>query len=159
MPLFTIARRCVAFNSVLCNLPVAPYVDPPLLDANRKPLAPALSLDVSMVIVDDIPYSCIIGTMHPTGAHIVSQTNLQVFYLLHTQLSLLKMWKMYLLRLTLTHDSSRNRLDQWNPRFEESVQNILLSTFEVHCVLSEHNFKDSVLKPAHIALVRKLMYG
>ena len=70
-----IARRCVSSNSVLRKLPVVPYVGPPLLDANRRPLAasgkiklsfvagsPALCLDVSMVIVDDLPYSCIVGT-------------------------------------------------------------------------------------------------
>ena len=70
-----IARRCVSSNAVLCRLPVSRYNGPPILDANEKPLSareqlsisfvagtPALCLNVTMVIVDDLPYSCIIGT-------------------------------------------------------------------------------------------------
>ena len=70
-----IARRCVSSNATLCRLPVSPYSGPPILDANKRPLlareqllisfvagTPALSLNITMVIVDDLPYSCIIGT-------------------------------------------------------------------------------------------------
>ena len=70
-----IARRCVTSNPVLSNMPVTAYTGRPLLDANKNPLSakeeitlffvagvPALRLKVSMVIVDDLPYSCIIGT-------------------------------------------------------------------------------------------------
>ena len=70
-----VARRCVSSSAALSKLPVRPYTGRPLLDANKRPLAareelsvsfvagsPALSLNVTMVIVDDLPYSCIIGT-------------------------------------------------------------------------------------------------
>ena len=70
-----IARRCVSSSPILSRLPLKPYTGAPLLDANRKPLAannlisvqfvagtPSCSISVDMVVVDDLPYSCIIGT-------------------------------------------------------------------------------------------------
>ena len=70
-----IARRCVSSSPILKRLPLKPYIGEPLLDANRRPLAanyvisvqfvagtPSCSISVDMVVVDDLPYSCIVGT-------------------------------------------------------------------------------------------------
>ena len=70
-----VARRCVTGSPQLNQLPLIPYTGKPLLDANRKPLSarhvistkfvvgvPALSVDVNIVVVDDLPYSCLVGT-------------------------------------------------------------------------------------------------
>ena len=70
-----IARRCVSSSPTLRRLPLKPYVGQPLLDANRRPLSanhvikvqfnmgtPLLSLHVDVVVVDHLPYSCIVGT-------------------------------------------------------------------------------------------------
>ena len=70
-----IAKQCVTSNPILSQLIQKPYTGPILLDANRKPLSakyviranfiagtPVLSLDIDMVIVENFPYSCIVGT-------------------------------------------------------------------------------------------------
>ena len=70
-----IARRCVSSSPILRDLPLKPYTGAPLLDANQRPLAanfvisvqfvagtPSCSISVDMVVVDDLPYSCIVGT-------------------------------------------------------------------------------------------------
>ena len=70
-----IARRCVSSSNVLSKITPSPYKGLPILDANEKPLAarevikvtftagkPQLSLDITVVIVDDLPYSCLVGT-------------------------------------------------------------------------------------------------
>ena len=69
-----IAKRCVAANHVLRNLPVFPYKGPKLCGANSQPLkadtmiklnlevgTPLLKKDVEFIIVEDLPYSCIAG--------------------------------------------------------------------------------------------------
>ena len=70
-----IAKRCVNSSASLRTLHPKPYRGMPLLDANQRPLAvlhvitvqfatgtPECKLTVDMVVVDDLPYSCIIGT-------------------------------------------------------------------------------------------------
>ena len=70
-----IAKRCVSSSPILRNLPLKLYCGEPLLDANRRPLTathvisiefqvgkPLLSLQVDVVVVDHLPYSCIVGT-------------------------------------------------------------------------------------------------
>ena len=70
-----IARRCVTSSPILRQLPLKPYTGVPLLDANRRPLAannvisvqfiagtPGCCISVDMVVVDNLPYSCIVGT-------------------------------------------------------------------------------------------------
>ena len=70
-----IAKRCVSSSPILRKLPLKPYCGEPLLDANRRPLPathvisvefqvgkPLLSLRVDVIVVDHLPYSCIIGT-------------------------------------------------------------------------------------------------
>ena len=69
-----IAKRCVASNRVLRNLPRSPYKGPQLCGANNQPLqadtmikltlevgTPTLRMDIDFVIVEDLPYSCIAG--------------------------------------------------------------------------------------------------
>ena len=70
-----IARRCVTASPWLRNLPRRPYTGPGLFDVNGNPVSatseiratlvlgsPALSITINFVIVDDLPYSCILGT-------------------------------------------------------------------------------------------------
>ena len=70
-----IAKRCVNSSSLLRKLQPKPYQGKPLLDANRRPIAvlhvitvqfvtgmPECRLTIDMVVVDNLPYSCIIGT-------------------------------------------------------------------------------------------------
>ena len=69
-----IAKRCVTSSVLLKKLPLKPYTGDPILDANQRPLpathvisvnftagSPVLSLSVDFVVVDHLPYSCIIG--------------------------------------------------------------------------------------------------
>ena len=69
-----LARRCFTGSRCLQNLTLTPYFGPGLLDANGKvmkpsgtikvPLVirqPAVSHTVEFVIIDELPYSCIIG--------------------------------------------------------------------------------------------------
>ena len=70
-----IAKRCVTSSPILGRLPLKPYNGQPLLDANQRPVSashvisvqfvagtPSCSLSIDVVVVDDLPYSCIIGT-------------------------------------------------------------------------------------------------
>ena len=70
-----IPRRCVTSSPTLSKLPLIPYTGRTLLDANRNPLSakyvistkfvvsmPSLSLDVDLIVVDNLPYSCLVGT-------------------------------------------------------------------------------------------------
>ena len=70
-----ISRRCVTASPHLKDLPLFPYSGTGLVDVNGNPLPtpfeiraplvvgkPALSIEVTFTIVDDLPYSCIIGT-------------------------------------------------------------------------------------------------
>ena len=69
-----IANRCVTASPYLKNLTRHPYIGPGLLDVNGNPLSslfeiraplvignPRLSIDVKFIVVDNLPYSCIIG--------------------------------------------------------------------------------------------------
>ena len=69
-----IARRCITSNRVLNKLSLQPCNDV-VLGANKKPLvakhyvrvtivvgSPSVSVDVDMIVVDNLPYSCLIGT-------------------------------------------------------------------------------------------------
>ena len=69
-----IAKRCITSNYYLKNVPKVPYNGPGLVDVNGNRLiaeqiirlnfttgVPELSLDVDFVIVDQLPYSCILG--------------------------------------------------------------------------------------------------
>ena len=69
-----LARRCFTGSRCLQNLTLTPYFGPGILDANGKvmkpsgtikvPLVigqPAVSHTVEFVIIDELPYSCIIG--------------------------------------------------------------------------------------------------
>lgn len=70
-----IARRCVTASPYLKDLPRRPYSGPGLFDVNgnqvstafeiRGPFvvgSPVLSIDTTFVVVDDLPYSCILGS-------------------------------------------------------------------------------------------------
>ena len=70
-----IARRCVNANPLLRKLPMLPFHGPSIVDVNGNPLVcnniivvnlsvgtPPLQLSLKLVIVDKLPYSCIIGT-------------------------------------------------------------------------------------------------
>ncbi len=70
-----IARRCVTSSPILGRLPLKPYNGEPLLDANQRPISashvisvqfvagtPCCSVSIDVVVVDHLPYSCIIGT-------------------------------------------------------------------------------------------------
>ena len=67
-------KRCVEASHELKNLPRKPYSGYGLLDANGEILTPsfvitapivmgrpAISLTVNFVVIDSLPYSCIIG--------------------------------------------------------------------------------------------------
>ena len=69
-----IAKRCVTSNHVLNKLSKFPYKGPGLVDVNGNPLVaetfirvnftvgtPELSLNVDFVVVENLPYSCIVG--------------------------------------------------------------------------------------------------
>ena len=70
-----IARRCVTASSYLKDLPRHPYNGPGLVDVNgnsvsvafviRAPLvlgSPSISIYTNFAVVDDLPYSCILGS-------------------------------------------------------------------------------------------------
>ena len=69
-----LAKRCFTRSQCLQNLTLKPYLGPGLLDANGKMMKPsgtikarleighpAVSHTVEFVIIDELPYSCIIG--------------------------------------------------------------------------------------------------
>ena len=69
-----LAKRCFTGSQCLQNLILKPYLGPGLLDANGKTMKPsgtikaalvighpAVSHTVEFVIIDGLPYSCIIG--------------------------------------------------------------------------------------------------
>ena len=69
-----IAKRCVTGNPVLNNVPRLPYHGPPLVGANGQLLSassiihvpfavgtPQISLHTKFIVVDDLPYLCIVG--------------------------------------------------------------------------------------------------
>ena len=69
-----IARRCVTASPLLKKLPRFPYTGPPLLDVNKNPIpvvdtirvsliigTPALCVQMDFVVIDDLPYSSILG--------------------------------------------------------------------------------------------------
>ena len=69
-----VARRCITSNPVLNRLKLRVYTGT-VVDANKKPLSakhsirvtlvvgyPAISMEVDIVVVDDLPYSCLLGT-------------------------------------------------------------------------------------------------
>ena len=70
-----IARRCVTASPHLKDLPLRPYSGPGLFDVNLNPVktafeivvpfavgTPVLWKNTTFVIVDDLPYSCILGS-------------------------------------------------------------------------------------------------
>ena len=70
-----IAMRCVTASPYLSSLPRRPYSGKLLVDVNNNPIKtsfeitcplalgrPALSVNVTFVVVDDLSYSCIVGT-------------------------------------------------------------------------------------------------
>ena len=92
-----IAKRCVTSNHVLKKIPKLPYSGPMLVDVNGNPLAaeniiqlrfsvgfPELILEIDFVIVDELPYSCIVGinllnTLKNWGVNNNSSTLLEFF--------------------------------------------------------------------------------
>ena len=69
-----LAKRCFTGSRCLQNVPLKPNLGPGLLDANGKTMKPsgtikaplvighpAVSHTVEFVIIDELPYSCIIG--------------------------------------------------------------------------------------------------